>query len=130
MFEPAGDLVLHSEQIGGVAVEPLRPEMGVGCRIDQLSADPDLAAGPPDAAFEYIAHAELAADLLCVDRLALVGERGVALNHQAALDAGEIGGQILGDAIGKIFLLRFIAKIGERQHHNRQPRSGLRLQTS
>ena len=34
--DPAGDLVLQREQICGVAVEPLRPEMRVGRGIDQL----------------------------------------------------------------------------------------------
>jgi len=46
MGEPAGDLVLQSEQIASVAVEPLRPEMRVGRGIDQLGADADLLTLP------------------------------------------------------------------------------------
>ena len=42
--EPAGDLVLQSEQIGGVAVEPFRPKMRVRRSIDQLGTDADLIA--------------------------------------------------------------------------------------
>jgi hypothetical protein len=50
--DPACDLVLQREQIAGVAVEPLRPEMRVGRGIDQLGIDSDLAARPPDAPFK------------------------------------------------------------------------------
>src|SRR4029077_20217228 len=57
--DSARDLVLQSEQIAGVVVEPLRPKMRVGCGIDQLGADAKLVAGPPDASFEHIAHAQL-----------------------------------------------------------------------
>jgi hypothetical protein len=42
--EPARDLVLQSEQIARLAVEPFRPEMRVGRGIDQLGADADLVA--------------------------------------------------------------------------------------
>src|SRR4029077_5913311 len=117
-------------QVADVAVEPLGPKGRTRFGIDQLRVDSDLLAGALDAPFKNIAYPELAADLLYIDRLVLVSERGVARNHQAALDAREIGGQILCDTIGKIFLLRFIAEIGKGQHHNRHPRSGLRPQAS
>src|SRR5262245_9524824 len=80
--EPGGDLVLKSEQIASVAVEPLRPEMRVGRGINQLGIDADLAARPPDAAFEHIAYTELATDLLRVDGLVPVDERGIARDHE------------------------------------------------
>ena len=56
--EPARDLVLQSEQIDRVAVEPLCPEMRVARGADQLGVDADLGALPPDAPFEHIAHAQ------------------------------------------------------------------------
>ena len=67
--EPARDLVLQGEQIAGVAADALGPQMGVGLGIDQLGTDADLIARPPDASLEHIAHTEIAADLLGVDRL-------------------------------------------------------------
>ncbi len=62
--EPARDLVLQSEQIARVAVEPLGPQMRIGCGIAQLGADAELVARSPAASFEHIAHTKLAADLL------------------------------------------------------------------
>jgi hypothetical protein len=54
--DPARNLVLQGEQIAGIAVEPLGPQMGVSRRIDQLDAYPDLVARPPDAPFQRIAY--------------------------------------------------------------------------
>ena len=44
-------------------------------------------ARSPDAPFEHIAHPQFAADLLRVDRLVPVGERGIARDHEACLRA-------------------------------------------
>ena len=120
--DAAGDLVLQGKQIADVALEPLGPQMRAGLGIDQLGVDADLLGRALDAAFKHIAHAQLAADLLGVDRLALVGERGIARNHEAARDPRQIGRQILGDAVGKILLLGVVAQIVEGQHHDRQAR--------
>src|SRR5438132_179278 len=62
------NLVLHGEQIADVAVEALGPEMRAGLGVDQLDVDPDLMAGSLNTAFQNIADAQLAADLLGVDR--------------------------------------------------------------
>ena len=43
--------------------------MRIALGVDQLGVDPDLVAGSLDAAFEQVANAELAANLLRVDRL-------------------------------------------------------------
>src|SRR5260370_25993779 len=83
--EPARDLILQSEQIARVAVEPLPPKMRVGRGIDQLGVEAELAARSPDAPFEHIAHAELAADLLRIDGLVPVRERGISRNHEHIL---------------------------------------------
>ena len=40
-----GDLVLHLEDVGEVAVEALRPEMRAGRRVDELGIDADTVAG-------------------------------------------------------------------------------------
>src|SRR5215831_12918037 len=75
--DPTGDLILQSDQIGCVVVEPLRPQMRVGRGINQLGVDADLIARSPDAPFEHIAHTEFAPDLLCVDPLTLISEGSV-----------------------------------------------------
>jgi hypothetical protein len=57
------------------------------------------------AAFEDVAHAELAPDLFRVGRLALVGERGAAGDDEAAFEMREVGRQIVGDPVREILLL-------------------------
>ena len=104
--QAAGDLVLRFREVRAIGVEPVGPEMRAGFGIDQLRVHPNLVTGPPHAAFEDIANAELAADLLYVDRLALVGKSGVAGDHEAAGDPRQIGRQIVGDPVGEIFLVR------------------------
>src|SRR5262249_35791060 len=79
---PARNLVLQREQIASVAVKPLRPEMRIGLGIDQLGVDADLFPRPTDASFEYVAHAQFAADLLCVHLLVPVRERGISRDHK------------------------------------------------
>jgi hypothetical protein len=49
--EPACDLILQSKQIPCVTIEPLCPKMYVRRGIDQLRADANLVARPPDASF-------------------------------------------------------------------------------
>jgi hypothetical protein len=64
--DPARNLILQSEQIAGVGIQPVGPKMRVALGIDQLGIDTNLVAGPPDAPFEHIAHVKLAADLFRV----------------------------------------------------------------
>jgi hypothetical protein len=84
--EAARDLVLQGEQIARVAIEPLGPKMRIGCGIDQLGADADPVARSPDAPFQHVAHTQLAADLLGIDGLVSIRERGVARDHEHILD--------------------------------------------
>ena len=58
-----GNLVLNSEDVLQLAVVTLRPTVSAGNSIDELGADADAITGAADAAFEDVAHAELAADL-------------------------------------------------------------------
>ena len=88
--DAAGDLVLQCEQIANIAVELLRPQMRIRLGIDQLSVDAHFAARPPNAAFEDISYAQLAADLLGVDPPVPVSECGIARDHKAVCDARQI----------------------------------------
>ena len=103
--------------------------MRIGCRIDQLGIDADLIARSPDAPFEHITHSQLTADLLGIDGLVAVGEGGVARNHQHVRDTREIGRHVLGDAVGKILLLRVVAEVCKGQDDDRQPRRGSERRT-
>ena len=73
-----GDLVLYREDVGEIAIVPLRPDVIPGLGLDELRGDADTITGLAHAAFEHIAHAELAPDLLHLDGLAPVGEARIA----------------------------------------------------
>ena len=94
----------------------LGPQMRIPFGVDQLGVDADLVARPADAAFQHIAHTKLAADLLGVDPLVLLSERGIARDYDHVRDARQIGRQILGNPVGEILLLSIVAEISERQH--------------
>jgi hypothetical protein len=83
--------------------------MGAGRRVDQLPGDAHPAARLAHRAFEHIAHAELAADLLHVDGLALVGKTRIAGDDEEPADARERRNDIIDHAVGEIFLLRIAA---------------------
>ena len=119
----AGDeLDLQLPQLAAVAVEPVGPHMGAGLGRDELGVDRDRLAEAAHAAFEHVAHAKFASNLLRVHRLAFIGEGRVAGDDEAALQMREIGGQIVGDAIGEIVLLLVAAQILERQHDDGEAR--------
>ena len=57
-----------------------------GRGLDQLTSDPHPMCCLADAAFEDIAHTEIAADLLYVNRPALVGEARIAGDDKKPAD--------------------------------------------
>src|SRR6516165_2338516 len=59
-----GDVVLHREDVGQISVVTLGPEMGTGGYIDELAADAHPLPDPPHAAFEDVADAKVAANLV------------------------------------------------------------------
>src|SRR5215469_4772257 len=92
-----------------------------------------MTAGSPQATFDDIIHAKLLADLLCVYGLAPVGKCGAAGDDKEFRSPRQIRGQIVGDGISEITLLRSIGEVGERQDHYRKagrdgPGAGRRLQ--
>jgi hypothetical protein len=108
-------MILHLQEIDAVGVELIGPEMRAGLRVDELSTHPHAIATQLLASLQHIAHAEIAAHLLHIDGLSLVGEGGASGDHKAAADPGETGGQLLGKDIGEIVLRRIATQIGERQ---------------
>ena len=116
-----GDLVLHREHVGEVAVVALRPDVAAGGDVVELRRDAHALAVLAHAAFDHVADAELLGDLLHVDGLALVGERGVARDHEEPAQLGQRGDDVLADAVGEILLLRIAAHVGEGQHGDGGP---------
>ncbi len=83
--------------------------------IDQLTCDADTVSGLAHAAFQHIADAELAADLLHVHRAAPVGEARIARDDEQPADAREFGDDVFHYAVGEIVLLGISAEVLERQ---------------
>ncbi len=118
------DLVLERKDIGEFAFEALRPEMIGAERVDQLHIDADLLAGFLHAALQDVPDIEIARDIGKVGSLALVGKGLVAGDDEQRRDLGEIGGEILGDAVGEILLLGIAADVVEGQDHQRTASNG------
>jgi len=91
-----------------------------GLGIDRLGGDSHPIGGAADAAFDHIAHTELARDLADFDGGTLVGEGGAARDHKERAVAREIGDDVLGNSLGEIFLFDISAHIGERKHRDRR----------
>ena len=78
-----------------------------------------MLPGAPDAAVEHVAHPEIAADPLRVDRRAAVGERRGAGRDEEPPQTCEAGDDVFGQALGKILLAAVLAEVGEGQHGDR-----------
>src|SRR5215468_8583374 len=65
-------LLLYCKDVLQHAVVALRPDVIAGQRVDQLAGHTYPVRRPADAALQYIANAEILADLPDVRRLALV----------------------------------------------------------
>ena len=102
--QASDDLVLHVEQIGQRLVEAFSPEMLAAFGVDELDIDTHAAGVALDRPFEHIADPKLLADFSGVDILALEREGGVAGDHEGAAKARQVGGQVLGDAVGEVIL--------------------------
>ena len=80
--------------------------MGARRGVDELRVDADPVLLALHRALDHIADAKLPADLLGVDALAPVSERRPGRDHEAFLDARQVGGQVFGDPVGEV-ILRF-----------------------
>ncbi len=114
--DAAGDLILHGKNIAQLTVVLLGPVMAARRRFNELCADAQPLAGPANAAFEHITHAQLARDLPHIDGAVLVDECRVAGDHEQPADAGQAGDQILGHPVGEVLLIGIVAHVVERQH--------------
>src|SRR5207237_2814155 len=94
--------VLDLEDLVGVAVEAIGPDMAAGLGVGQLRADADPPALPAHAALDDVADVELASQAAEVGRRAAVAERGRARAHGELAPAAEVGDDVLGDAVGEI----------------------------
>ena len=97
--------------------------MVAGFSIDQLHVDPKEVATTLHRSFEHVADVQLTSEPHYVDRLTFESERGVARNHERAIDPRQVGGQALGHAIDEVVLLGIASDVCERQNNDGQPGS-------
>src|SRR5207248_10073379 len=90
-----GDFVLKLEHDFDRAVEAVGPEMSAGRHVDQLAGDAHPVATFAYRAFEHVAHAKFAADLLNIDGLPFVGEGRIAGDDEEPADTAERGDDLL-----------------------------------
>jgi hypothetical protein len=83
-----------------------------------LRGDAQAVAGLAHAAFQDRADLKLAADLgdALAGRLVL-HDRG-ARDHGQIMKPRQLGDQLLGHAVGEVFILGIGADVGERQHRD------------
>lgn len=74
--------VLQVEDVFQGPVEVISPKMRAAMAVDQLPGDAQAIADLAHAALQHVAHTELAAHLLDVERIALVGKRAGARDHE------------------------------------------------
>ena len=89
-LDDAGDarchFVLQVKHVLQRAAKTVCPEMRVSRRVDQLRGNAHASARSAHRAFEDIAHAQFAADLLYVDGLAFVRQARIAGDHEEPAD--------------------------------------------
>jgi hypothetical protein len=130
-FEGGGDgggnLLLHREDIGQIAVVTVAPEVAAVRATHQLRRNADAAARALDAAFEQRPHSQPGADVSHIQLFAAKGERRSTGRHPEAVDARERADDLIGQTIAEIFVLLFGAQAGKRQNGDgRRDRRGRR----
>ena len=89
------EFVLHGEDIREVAIKAVGPDVCAARSIDKLAGNAHPVARLADTAFQHVAHAEFAADLLHVDRLALVGKARVTRDDMQLRQLRKISDDVL-----------------------------------
>src|SRR5262249_24180186 len=85
-LDPGGtaprDHVLGGKDMGQFAIVAICPQVRAGRGLDELGGDADAISGPPHAAFEHVAHTELATHFAYVHSRSLISKGGAARDHK------------------------------------------------
>lgn len=118
-YHTGREAVLQIENVFNGVVESIGPEMRRGGRINKLGSDANPIIGSTDAAFEHVAHAQFATDLLHINRTAFVSEARIASDYEQLPKARQGRDDLLNHPVSKILLLPVTAHIVEGQHGDR-----------
>ena len=113
------DLILNFEDILQFAVIPLSPNRVAVAGFSELGGDSQATAGAPNATVEDVGGAELLADLRGRQWFVPKGEHGGAREEAKFLDFRELGDDVLGHAVAKVFVLFVPAEICEIEYGER-----------
>src|SRR5262249_2994666 len=106
-------LLLNGEDVFQVTIEIIRPELKTGRTINQLSGDPHAIGSFAHAAFEQVANAELAPNLLDVLLSSFEARDRGARSYLKTVNVRELGNNFFGDAIDEVLILRIGTEILE-----------------
>ena len=120
------DLVLDGEDVRGVAIESLRPEVEAARDIGQLGGDPQPAARRPNAALEDVVDGEGPRDRGQVGALLPRPKRRGPGCHADPVDPHERVHDLLGHALAEVILVFRGTQVRERQHRDGHGGNGLR----
>ncbi len=118
-----GDLVLHLEDVGHLAVVALRPDREAGRRVHELGADPQPVPGAAQAPFEGVAGRELPADVRRGRLLVAEREHRGARKDVQAVDLRQVGQDVLGDAVPQVLVFLDSREVFEIEHRDRALRA-------
>src|SRR5499426_815009 len=111
--DACGHLVLQIEDVVKCTLETICPEMHSGRCIDELRRDSHPVCCLAHAAFEHVAHPELATNLFHVHRPALVGKARIARDHEQPMYARQGRGDLFHHAVSEVVLFRVAAHVIE-----------------
>src|SRR6516225_2538246 len=84
----------------------------------QLCRDAQTVVSSAHTALENAAHLELFSDNAQVDIFIFEGERRYARDNVQSLNLSQRVDDLLSDSVGKVFVLRVRAHVGERQYYD------------
>src|SRR5215468_7088348 len=83
--------------------------MSAGRGVNKLAGDSNTVAASAHAAFQDVAHAQLASNLLYVNGPSLVRKARIAGDDKQARETRQGGDDLFHDAVSKILLCRVVA---------------------
>ena len=82
--------------------------------VDQLSGDPEAITAPLNAAFQDITDPLLPPNLANIDCLILIGEGGIAGDHEEPRNLRQGGNNVFGNPVGEVLLLGITRHVVKR----------------
>jgi hypothetical protein len=107
--DPCGHLICQIENVFGISVEMICPQIGTCRGVNQLTRNAEAVSGLANAALEKIAHPQFTPDLLYVQSAALICKAGIASDHKQPRKPGQRHGDLFDHAVGEVVLLRISA---------------------